>query len=51
VRTDHPFFLEVEWLSSTGITTGYDDGTFRPGAPVSRQSAAAFLYRFSLLGP
>ncbi|OWY63393.1 hypothetical protein B7486_53370, partial [cyanobacterium TDX16] len=51
VAVGAPFFLEVEWLASTGITTGYGDGTFRPGAPVTRQSTAAFLFRTSLLGP
>lgn len=50
VGPSHPFFLEVEWLASTGITTGYDDGTFRPAAAVTRQSTAAFLYRFERLG-
>jgi len=39
------FFLEIEWLYSTGITTGFADGTFRPGANVERQAMAAFLYR------
>ena len=41
------FFVPVEWLASTGITGGFGDGLFRPGAPVSRQSMAAFLYRFA----
>lgn len=47
VPTSHPFFLEIEWLASTGVTEGYDDGTFRPGAGISRQAMAAFLYRFA----
>ncbi|OWY60485.1 hypothetical protein B7486_68925, partial [cyanobacterium TDX16] len=46
VPTSHPFFLEVEWLAETGITGGYEDDTFRPAAPVSRQAMAAFVYRF-----
>jgi streptogramin lyase len=33
----HAFFLEVEWLASEEISTGYPDGTFRPGAAVTRQ--------------
>src|SRR5690606_9997200 len=28
-----------------GISTGYQDGTFKPAAPVSRQAMAAFLFR------
>jgi len=39
------FHCYVEWLAATEITTGWDDGTFRPGAHVERQAMAAFLYR------
>lgn len=39
------FCGEITWLASTGITSGYGDGTFRPTAAVSRQAIAAFLYR------
>ena len=28
----HPFVEEVEWMADTEISTGYDDGTFRPSA-------------------
>ena len=49
VPTDFAFFREVEWLASTGITTGWTlpDGTreFRPGSNVTRESTAAFMYR------
>lgn len=45
VPTTAPFFTEVEWMASTGITTGWPDGSFRPTAPVERQAVAAFLYR------
>ena len=45
VTTSHPFCGEIAWLKSSGITTGYADGTFRPAAPVSRDAMAAFLYR------
>ncbi len=51
-----PFFKEVEWLDTTGITTGYTTlaqcGTpantpcFKPTTAVSRQATAAFLYRY-----
>lgn len=41
------FYREITWLASQRITTGYDDGTFRPGTPVSREAMAAFLYRYA----
>lgn len=41
------FYKEITWLASKRITTGYDDGTFRPGTPVSRDAMAAFLYRYA----
>jgi hypothetical protein len=40
------FWYEIIWLATTGITTGYEDGTFRPQAPVLREQMAAFLFRF-----
>jgi hypothetical protein len=47
VGLDHPFFADVEWVAAEGIAGGYADGTFRPGAPISRQAMAAFLYRLA----
>lgn len=35
----------VQTLVESGITTGYDDGTFKPNGMVSRQHFAVFLYR------
>ena len=47
------FYTEIEWLASTGITTGWREAngtaTYRPLSPVNRDAMAAFLYRFSLL--
>lgn len=45
VPVGHPFCGAIEWLGGSGITTGYADGTFRPGANVTREAMAAFLYR------
>lgn len=42
-----PFYLEIHWLAGEGISAGYDDGTFRPDAAVSRMAMAAFLQRFA----
>lgn len=42
-----PFYKEITWLSTTGITGGFSDGTFRPQGTVNRDAMAAFLYRFA----
>lgn len=34
-------------MRDTGISTGYDDGTYRPLEPVKRDAMAAFLYRYN----
>lgn len=47
VSTAHPFATEIAWLASTGVSTGFGDSTFRPAAPVTRQSMSAFLYRLA----
>lgn len=46
VPESHPFHDAIAWMVSEGITTGYSDGTYRPGETVRRQSMAAFLYRY-----
>lgn len=46
VRPGHPFFTEIQWMGDTGLSTGYDDGTFRTGGVLTRQAMAAFLYRY-----
>ncbi|WP_061962177.1 S-layer homology domain-containing protein [Demequina flava] len=45
LRTSSKFYKEITWLRSTGITTGYADGTFRPYGNTSRAATAAFLFR------
>jgi len=35
----------IEDLATQGIIQGYEDGTFRPNAPISRQYVAALLTR------
>jgi hypothetical protein len=47
VGPDHPFCAEIAWMTDEGIATGWPDGTFRPGAPVTRQAAAAFIGRYA----
>ena len=43
----HPFMVEISWMAATGLGEGYDDGTYRPSAPVTRQATQAFVYRMS----
>ncbi|GAA3291501.1 S8 family serine peptidase [Arthrobacter citreus] len=47
IAPDAQFYKEISWLASTGISTGYPDGTFRPVAPVARDAMAAFMNRFA----
>jgi alpha-tubulin suppressor-like RCC1 family protein len=42
-----PFCGAIAWLVDQQVVTGYDDGTFRPTAPVTRQAVAAYLYRYA----
>jgi len=41
------FYKEMAWMKATGISTGYDDGTYRPWQPVNRDAMAAFMYRLA----
>ena len=36
----------IDWLKTTGITTGYADGTFLPGKNITRQEFAVMLFRY-----
>jgi hypothetical protein len=51
VPFDHVFAEEIYWMDEAGIATGYDDGTFRPGAVVTRQAMSAFMHRYATLDP
>lgn len=37
----------IDWFASTGISTGWPDGTFRPNNETERAAIAAFLHRYS----
>ncbi|MBQ7144412.1 MAG: carbohydrate-binding domain-containing protein [Oscillospiraceae bacterium] len=39
----------VLWAAENGIVEGYADGTFRPGAAITREQLAALLHRYSVL--
>ena len=47
VPEDHPFATDIGWMVDRGITDGFPDGSFKPTWPVTRQSLAAFMYRFA----
>lgn len=45
---DGQFYTEpVSWAVTSGITTGFTDGTFRPAEVVTRAQLAVFLWRLS----
>ncbi|MEG9226247.1 S-layer homology domain-containing protein [Aeromicrobium sp. Sec7.5] len=46
VPTGSTFRTQIQWLSGSGISTGYPDGSFRPSQPVLREQMAAFLFRY-----
>lgn len=37
----------ITWAAQKGILEGYEDGTFRPDAPLTRQQLAAILFRYA----
>ena len=39
------YYNAVLWAVENGITSGYDDGTFRPNAVCTRAHVVSFLYR------
>lgn len=45
VPTSNPFHDEISAIAKAGITAGFDDGTYRPTEPVTRQAMAAFMQR------
>lgn len=45
VPSDHVFHEEIDAIADAGISTGYPDGTYRPGRDVSRGAMAAFMAR------
>lgn len=43
VLVSHPFATAIDDLTARGIINGFDDGTFRPAAPVTRQQFAKMI--------
>ena len=50
VATTNPFYKQITWLASQGISTGWTEAngtkTYRPLEPVARDAMAAFMSRF-----
>lgn len=42
------YLPQTAWAREAGIASGYEDGTFRGGDPVSREELAVFLYRYAV---
>ncbi len=47
VQADAWYAEAIGWAASNKVVTGYADGTFRPNAAVTREQAAAILYRYA----
>lgn len=50
VKKGHTAYEAVSQLAAAGITTGYEDGTFKPSNNLTRAHIAAFLSRAMKLG-
>ncbi len=49
MTSNENFNKAITWAASYGITTGYDDGTFRPWNSCMRLAIVSFLYRYVTL--
>ena len=47
VKADAWYAKAVGWAAANKVVTGYTDGTFRPNVAVTREQAAAILYRYA----
>ena len=43
---DNPYYEAILWATENGITTGFNDGTFRPDDTVTRAQFVTFLWRY-----
>lgn len=46
VAADMYYADAIKWAKSLGIATGFDDGTFKAEATLTREQAFTFVYRF-----
>ena len=47
VESETPHYEDIVWMKDEGLSTGFEDGTFRPYADIARCDMAAFLYRLA----
>ena len=47
VKAGTAFYQAILWAAENEVVNGYADGTFKPNAPITRQQAAAILWRFA----
>lgn len=48
VPSSHWSYKAVSWAKENNIVKGYEDGSFKPNAPITRQDAVAILYRYKI---
>ena len=41
---DHPNLPAIRWAKENGVVSGYEDGTFRPDASITREEIAVLLW-------
>jgi len=41
------YYAAVGWASANSIVRGYEDGTFKPDRPVTREEMATFMHRYA----
>ena len=46
VPEDQFYTAPVIWASANGIVNGYEDGSFRPAAPITREQLVTMLHRY-----
>lgn len=51
VSASNQFCADIEWMNATGISTGYEGGTYRPAALVTRQGMSTFLHGVDEIAP
>ncbi|ATG50928.1 bifunctional metallophosphatase/5'-nucleotidase [Brachybacterium vulturis] len=47
VQKGDEHYAAIMWAYQQGITTGWEDGTFRPTTPIARDAMAAFVFRYA----
>lgn len=45
VSSTNPYIADIQKAAAAGIITGYEDGTFKPNSPITRQHMAVMLNR------